>query len=311
MPVKRLLLFLGVIVLAAVAALAITFLPQTLAVSPAPPITAPAQSVPAGVRVKAVLAGKVHVRAALAFRGGSFADERIFGTGSILVEHPSGLVLFDAGFGRNAEAHLRTMPWLMRQTTRMEKEGTVAEQLTAAGISRHSLKGVILTHAHWDHVSGLEDLRGVPVWVNKEELEFIESGAALTALARQFGTLDYRVYEFRGGPYLGFDKSHDFFDDGSVVLVPAPGHTPGSIFAFIATTSGERYVLVGDAAWQVEGIELPAERPWLSRSLVDSDAEKVRGLLVRLHTLKKAIPDLIIVPAHDRRIWERLPSLTP
>lgn len=308
---KRLLLLFGLILLGAVAALAVTFLPQTLAVTPAPSITAPARSAPAGVRVKAVLAGKMYSRAALAFRGGSFADERVFGMGSILVEHPSGLVLFDAGFGRNVEAHLRTMPWLMRQTTRMETERTVAEQLAAAGIPPQSLKGVILTHAHWDHVSGLEDLRGVPVWVNKEELEFIQSGAQLTALARQIGTQDYRVYEFSGGPYLGFGKSYDFFGDGSVVLVPAPGHTPGSIFAFITTSSGERYVLVGDTAWQIEGIELPAERPWLSRSLVDSDAEKVRGLLVQLHALKKAMPDLIVVPAHDRRIWERLPGLTP
>ena len=240
---KRLLLLFGVIVLGALAALALTFLPQTLAVPPAAPIAVPAPSVPGGVRVKAVLAGKMHVRAALAFRGGGFSDERVFGTGSILVEHPNGLVLFDAGFGRNAEAHLRTMPWLMQQTTRMEKERTVAEQLAAAGISPQSVKGVILTHAHWDHVSGFEDLRGVPVWVSKEELEFIRSGAVLTALARQIGTQDYRVYEFSGGPNLGFDKSHDFFGDGSIVLVPAPGHTPGSIFAFITTTSGERYVL--------------------------------------------------------------------
>jgi glyoxylase-like metal-dependent hydrolase (beta-lactamase superfamily II) len=310
-PVKRFLLLLGVIVLAAMAALAITFLPQTLAVSPGPPITAPAPSVPAGVRVKAVLTGKLYVRAALAFRGGSFADERVFGVGSILVEHPSGLVLFDAGFGRNVEAHLATTSWLIRQTTRIGKERTVAEQLAAAGISPHSLKGVILTHAHWDHVSGLDDLRGVALWVNKEELEFIQSGVALTALARQIGTQDYRVYEFSGGPYLGFAKSHDFFGDGSIILVPAPGHTPGSIFAFITTSSGERYVLVGDTAWQIEGVELPAERPWLSRSLVDSDAGKVRGLLVRLHTLKKAMPGLTVVPAHDRRIWERLPGLTP
>jgi len=309
--VKRLLLLVGAILLGAAAALAITFLPQTLAVPSVAPIAAPARTVPAGVRVKAVLAGKMHLRAALAFRGGSFADQRVFGMGSVLVEHPSGLVIFDAGFGRNVEAHLRTMPWLMQQTARMEKERTVAEQLSAAGISPQSLRGVILTHAHWDHVSGLEDLRGVPVWVNKEELEFIHSGHTLTALARQIGTQDYRVYEFSGGPYLGFDKSHDFFGDGSIVLVPAPGHTPGSIFAFITTPSGERYVLVGDTAWQIEGIELPAERPWLSRSLVDSDAEKVRGLLVRLHTLKKAMPDLVIVPAHDRRIWERLPSLAP
>ena len=108
---------------------------------------------------------------------------------------------------------------------------------------------------------------------------------------------------------MGFDKSFDIYADGSVVFVPAPGHTPGSIFAFINTSDGKRYVLIGDTAWQSEGIDHPAEKPWLSRSLVDNDPPKVRALLVRLHQLQSQFPDLIVVPAHDRRIWETLPQL--
>ena len=32
------------------------------------------------------------------------------------------------------------------------------------------LRGVIMTHAHWDHVSGLDSLP-VPVWMNATERE--------------------------------------------------------------------------------------------------------------------------------------------
>jgi N-acyl homoserine lactone hydrolase len=42
--------------------------------------------------------------------------------------------------------------------------------------------------------------------------------------------------------------------DGSIVLVPAPGHTPGSIVAFIALPTGKRYALIGDLTWQLEGV---------------------------------------------------------
>jgi glyoxylase-like metal-dependent hydrolase (beta-lactamase superfamily II) len=245
--------------------------------------------------------------AGFAYRGGSLLEQRVFGMGGILVEHPKGKLLFDTGFGRNVDAHFKMTPWLMQNTARFEREPTVAEQLAAAGIAP---TGIVLTHAHWDHVSGLEDLPGIPVFVPQAELDFVNSGNPATALAHRIGTKDYRVYDFPGGPYLGFDRSFDFFGDGSVVLVPAPGHTPGSIFAFITTSHGKRYVLIGDTAWQSEGIDRPAEKPWLSRNLVDNDAAEVRALLIRLHQLKQAMPDLIIVPAHDRRVWEQLPSLT-
>ncbi len=119
----------------------------------------------------------------------------------------------------------------------------------------------------------------------------------------------YRLYEFDSGPYLGFPASHDVFGDGSIVLASAPGHTPGSIVAFITLPGGTRYALVGDLVWQREGIEIPAERPWLTRSQVDADPQHVRQWIVNMHVLQKTFPQLICVPAHDRRVWDELPQL--
>jgi N-acyl homoserine lactone hydrolase len=304
---KKILLFLLLVLVAGIGALAMTFSEQRLPVPADFRVEVPLAYAPATMKVSALRAGKMYSRAALAYRGGRFGDERVFGMGSILVQHPKGTLLFDAGFGGNVDAHFRTTPWLMQATSRYEKEPTVADQLKAAGISPQRLTAVVLTHAHWDHVSGLEDLRGVPVWINQRELDFVNSGHPATALARELGTRDYRVYRFSDGPYLGFASSYDVFGDGSVVLVPAPGHTPGSIVAFIALASGQRYALIGDLAWQTEGIALPAEKPWLARRLVDDDPAAVRDLLVRLHQLQAAMPNLLIVPAHDRRVWDTLP----
>jgi N-acyl homoserine lactone hydrolase len=101
------------------------------------------------------------------------------------------------------------------------------------------------------------------------------------------------------------------FRDGSVVLVPVPGHTPGSVIAFVNTPDNKRYAFVGDLVWQREGVELPAERPWLSRRLVDDDEAAVRREVARLHRLAQRNPDLVVVPAHDRRVLDTLPAFGP
>ena len=306
---KKFFLFLLIVFLGCLGALAITFMPARLKVPPPITLDLPEAKPPEGVELQAIESGKMFSLAAFAFRGGSFADRRVFGMGSILVRHPQGNLLFDAGFGRNVDAHFEMMPWLMRATTDYQKEEPVAKQLASVGLKLDAIKAIILTHAHWDHVSGLDDMRGVPVWVPQAELDFVNSGDVNAEVAQMIGTANYQVYEFKGGPYLGFESSYDVFGDGSVVLVPAPGHTPGSIIAFVTVTGGQRYALVGDLVWQSEGLHLPAERPWLSRLLVDEDPEKVRQLIVKMKQINRAIPDLIVVPAHDRRLWDTLPNL--
>lgn len=273
-------------------------------------LTVQATRPPAGMRLYALQTGRMYSRAAFAFKGGRFGDERVFTAGGILVQHPKGVLLFDAGFGPGVEAHRKTSPWLLRATTKYDRQSSVAAQLEAAGLAPSSLTAVVLTHAHWDHVSGLETLPGSPVWVTHDELALIRSGDASTALARQLGTGAYVAYDFPDGPYLGFAHSRDVFGDGSVVLVQAPGHTPGSIVAFVATPDGKRYALIGDLAWQREGVDLPAEKPWIVRR-VDADRAATRAMLVRLHQIKAAMPGLVIVPAHDSRVWATLPKLAP
>ncbi|HYE46381.1 MAG TPA: MBL fold metallo-hydrolase [Caulobacter sp.] len=276
----------------------------------APPATVsvPPAAAVSGVTLQAIPTGTILSNAGLAYEGGKGSDQRDFVVGAILVTHPKGRLLFDAGFGRSLDEHAKTTPLLLRLTSRRQAGTPAAEQLARAGIATSDLTAVVLTHAHWDHVSGLEHFKGVPVWLPRSEMAFVQGGERHSRLARQLGTADYQPYDFTDGPYFGFPASRDLFGDGSVVLVPAFGHTPGSIIAFVTVGSGQRYALIGDTAWQSEGVDLPAQKPWPARS-VDADAAAVRALLVRLHQIKRASPGLVVVPAHDARVWKRLPQL--
>ena len=107
--------------------------------------------------------------------------------------------------------------------------------------------------------------------MRRENSCFIASDSSLAAVARDFGGDRYETYAFEGGPYLGFPKSHDLYGDGAIVVVPAPGHTPGSVIVFVATPQGDRFAFVGDLCWQGEGVTEREERPWLQRVFADDD----------------------------------------
>ncbi len=273
---------------------------------PAPPAWAgplPEAAPPPGTAVYQLPTGTYEARAALAFRGGSFRDTRRFAATAVLVQHPQGDLLIDAGFGAGLGAHVAALPRIARAPYRAER--TAAEQLDASGHDRARLLGVLVTHVHWDHVSGLDGLP-VPVWMNREELDY----ASRDAGGRVFRTVaahhDIHEYGLTGPPYLGFPSSFDVHGDGSVVVALAGGHTTGSVVVFVTVPSGRRYAFIGDLTWQLDGVRRRAERPLLMRALADSDPARVRQGLVRV----AALADLMqVVPAHDRDAYAGIPRL--
>lgn len=293
-------------VVVALAALLWTYTPETLPLPVGPAPTLP--PVPATiVTIQVAETGWMDSNAVFAYRGGHF-EKRKFGMDCFVIRHPQGTIIFEGGFGRRLQDHLKTVQWLLRAVSQAHLQTPLADQLQQAGIATADIKGMFLTHSHWDHIGAIQDLPGIPVWINQTERDFIDHGDEATALMRSFGPVNYHIYPFNGPAYAGFPSSFDVFGDGSVVIVPMAGHTPGSVVAFVRTAEHD-YALIGDQAWQKEGVEIPTERPWMSRELVDEDPATVRLNVARLHRLAQANPRLVIVPSHDRRVSSAMPHL--
>jgi glyoxylase-like metal-dependent hydrolase (beta-lactamase superfamily II) len=253
--------------------------------------------------------GVTHRSAGFAYRGGSLLEKRDFAMTAVLVKHPRGDLLVDTGLGSTIDEQIQAMPVWFRAMTRYTRGRSAADQLDRAGYDRKSLRAILLTHAHWDHASGVPEFPDTPVWVTAEERRFIADGGWITAVARGLGNVRYEEYGFEGRPYLGFARSHDVYGDGAVVVVPAPGHTPGSVIVFLTLPDGKRYALLGDLVWQREGITEREERPWLQRTLADLDPNAVRDGILRMSAIVARIPDLTLVPAHDSRGFSEMPQL--
>ncbi|WP_406058754.1 MBL fold metallo-hydrolase [Micromonospora sp. NBC_00860] len=263
----------------------------------------PTATPPPDMAIYQLPTGTYETRAAFAIRGGSFRDKRQFAATAILVQHPNGDFLIDAGFGANVAAHVAMQPRFARapfQTTR-----TVREQLDDSGYDRTRLSGVFLTHSHWDHASGLDSL-DLPVWMNRGELEYAAKDGDGKVFRAVSPGHEIREYSFEGPAYLGFSASFDVHGDGSLVLALAGGHTTGSVVAFVTLPSGQRYAFIGDLTWQLDGVQRRVERPWLLRTLADSDAGQVRQGILRSAALTELMQ---VVPAHDQRAYQGIPLL--
>jgi N-acyl homoserine lactone hydrolase len=82
------------------------------------------------------------------------------------------------------------------------------------------------------------------------------------------------------------------------------------VIVFVTLPSGRRFALLGDLAWQLEGVLLSSERPLITR-LGDTDPGAVRAELARVAAMHARYPELELVPAHDPRGYVHIPALAP
>jgi glyoxylase-like metal-dependent hydrolase (beta-lactamase superfamily II) len=100
----------------------------------------------------------------------------------------------------------------------LEQEQPVHEQIDPATITK-----IVLTHLHFDHVSGLELLpSSIPIVIQRREWEAAHDDEAI---ARNF--FYPRDYADEEREVVLVDGDHDLLGDGSVELLLTPGHTPG------------------------------------------------------------------------------------
>ena len=249
---------------------------------------------------------------ALAYDGGEGTWPQVFAT--IVIRHPSGLVVIDPAFGRDiARALGRAPPWFRLVMGEADDLVPLGAALRAAGLAPEDVTLALVTHVHWDHVGGLRDLPRAKIRLADAELRFardlhgtVDRGTFPFVLAPVFGRL--AGFAFDGPPVLGFAASKDLLGDGSILAVPLPGHTPGSAGYLVRSKDGRSWLFVGDAAWVREGIEKPAAKSAAAALIVDGDGSAAAATLGLLHAFRQAHPDVHVVVSHDLRTLEHVPA---
>lgn len=220
--------------------------------------------------------------------------------GAFVVEHPSGPFLADAGLCHDCHTrHLADMPSLLRRLSAGPPPTTgLVEGVRATGVDPAQLQFALITHLHWDHVSGLAELPDLTARVNAADLPLAAADAPPRAgvVPATLRGVHFEGVHLTGPPVLSFPASHDVFGDGSVLLLDLSGHTPGHVGILLTLHSGRRLLLAGDAVWNGEQVRLARQRPSVAR-MADADPEQAYRTVVRLSLVP---PEVTILPAHDR-----------
>lgn len=160
-----------------------------------------------------------------------------------LIRHPQGNVLFDTGCSPEAAADPEGR-WggLARVMTPIfAEQDTVVPQLAGLGLRPDDIDIVVCSHLHPDHCGCNEAFRHARIMCHAAELE-----AAKAEASEKQGYLPKEWDQPNG--FSTFEGKHDLFGDGRVLLVPLPGHTPGTTGALVQLGRDGRVLLAADAA---------------------------------------------------------------
>jgi N-acyl homoserine lactone hydrolase len=201
-----------------------------------------------------------------------------------VLRHPTrGTFLVDTGVTRALveDPSRAGVSWLVRKAMHPEKMKLLRSTADVLAHESRPLAGVLLTHLHLDHVSGMGDVpAGTPVYAGPGE---VSDHSFMNLFTR--GTIDRQlegkaqIVELApaADPNARFAGLLDLFGDGSVFAIWVPGHTPGSLAYLVRTPQGP-VLLTGDAChtrwgWDhgVEPGEFSSDRP---RSAVSLQALK-------------------------------------
>lgn len=224
-----------------------------------------------------------------------------------LVRHGDDIVLVDTGlnhhFAFRPQEYLGGLVKFIAERgyelPKMAEGQDVIAQLARMAITPDQVRHVVLTHTHFDHTGELRAFPNARVWVGKGEKEYLERafGVSRGVMRDDFEGVRIRELDFTKSPkVLTFAGSRDLLGDGSILVIPTPGHTPGAVSVLVKTKAGD-VLLVGDAAYTNTNIDKPVP---IGLSTIP---EQAADTLTRLHDLRKGRPDLRIVPAHDPDIW--------
>jgi glyoxylase-like metal-dependent hydrolase (beta-lactamase superfamily II) len=228
-----------------------------------------------------------------------------------LLEHPKeGLVLVDTGICQEqVHQHREYYHGILRfilddDEYAQEPEEALPQQLKRLGCSCDDIRTVILTHLHEDHVGALRDLKKAKVVVSQTEWNVRRM--KLFGFIPMFYEPSYGMIEqwekvaFDSGAFHSFDRSQDLFRDGSVMLLPTPGHTPGHLSA-VVEMDGYQLLVTGDCLYTLR--HLAAKQVQAVRFDKKSGAEQVDSI-GRIARLKKLLPGLFLVPGHDHTDYQ-------
>ena len=212
---------------------------------------------------------------------------------SYLIVHPRGTLMFDAG--AVADSHFPADGSPVTEGI-MSATKPLKPQLAAAGYAPSDVTYFALSHYHSDHTANANDFAGATWIVQKAERDFMfaENPAGIIQPAT-FGALRAAKTKILD------NEDFDVFGDGTVIVMAAPGHTPGHQVVAVKLANKGTVVLGGDL------YHYPEERTTGRTPTFEFDAEQSAASRAKVEALLKQTDGTLWIE-HDIATHANLPK---
>jgi N-acyl homoserine lactone hydrolase len=245
------------------------------------------------MKMQILSGGRLWMRRSTYFPDADRSDMIELPVSCILLRHAQGNVLFDTGchpdIAENPQSRWGAMAKFM--TPIMPAGDNVLTGLKAVGLGPDDIDVVVCSHLHTDHCGCNAFFRKSTVVVHALELEAARAPEAVSA-GYLTADWDHPI------PMKIVNQQTDLMGDGRIVLLPLPGHTPGTMGALVRLDRSGEFLLASDALSIRENLD----RDVIPRNTWNKDlCAKTFDEIRRIEAAGAGI-----VCSHDSTQWEFL-----
>jgi N-acyl homoserine lactone hydrolase len=156
-----------------------------------------------------------------------------------LVAHPKGTLMWDVGVIPDSDFKADGSPVTQGMSTVTKPLKT---QLAAIGYAPEDIKYISFSHYHVDHTANANMFAGSTWLVSQAERDIMFSDQPAPVRVEK----NYDALKDSKTTILPASADYDVFGDGTVIIKPAPGHTPGHQVLFLKLSKTGPVLVAGD-----------------------------------------------------------------